>query len=373
MNNTTLTDFATLVKRPLPAARVQECTDIVNTLFAKAEETVLTQEEAVLALDSLAIDSHARLLREAPKLKTVLPVLHYTKNKLAKVSSLWWMDHFTGGLNARSTVNWFATQPVSTHFVCDFTGRPYYIVPLMHGTWHEPRRNHDSVSIEMVNPGPLTQSNDTWRNYAGKIPYELLEQLPPVRLAKPYRGATALLPFTRSQVVNNLLLKRIVIAAMPGRFIPERMTQHSDWRATKCDMGPLWVLQQINTAAFERDPILEYDFIQTYDDGTPGYDYTIGLPDEDYTANPMYKADIEPHGLEHVAPWDTRQVQEYLIKGWPPQARIEIDGDFGPQTKAAVMEFQRWYNKNHTAPNAVQLTVDGIPGPLTLGAMQALI
>lgn len=62
---------------------------------------------------------------------------------------------------------------------------------------------------------------------------------------------------------------------------------------------------------------------------------------------------------------DVRELQ-IRIAGWaadsPSQTYVAVDGDFGPGTEAAVKRFQRAYG----------LTVDGIVGPQTQNALNAL-
>jgi N-acetyl-anhydromuramyl-L-alanine amidase AmpD len=347
-------------------AQAAEAAGKVEELFTKAMETPLTQEEASLALDMLFIDSHARIKKGRPQLASITPITkQLTKNKLKLVEELWWMDHFTGGTNAFSTINTFVQRNVSTHFVQDFHGRPLYVVPLMHGAWHEPRRNKDSIGIEVVNPGALTQKDGVWNFWAGPLPVDLVQKLPPIRLPQPYRGVSALLPFTKDQIVNSLLLKRIVFAALPGRFIRERMTQHMDWRESKTDMGPLWPMADIAAAAFEIDPIPEYRFIQEYEEGldAPGrIEPTMG---DDHPDNPQYVA--EPADKSYVE-WGTKEVQEFLVTDM--HYSVKVDDKMGPKTALAVKDFQIWWNKGKKPSD--QLKVDGIPGPKTIRAMQSI-
>jgi N-acetyl-anhydromuramyl-L-alanine amidase AmpD len=364
-----LSDYSNLKPKAFWAGvdtQAESAADYVKTMFAQAMEKPLSQEDASLTLDMLFLDSHARIRAARKQLVSITPITkQLTKNKLKLVEELWWMDHFTGGTNAYSTINTFIQRNVSTHFVQDFHGLPLYVVPLMHGAWHEPRRNKDSIGIEVVNPGALTQKNDVWNFWAGPLPLDLLQKLPPIRLPKPYRGVSAMLPFTRDQIINSILLKRIVIAALPGRFIRERMTQHMDWRESKTDMGPLWPMTEINAAAFEIDPILEYRFIQEYEEGleAPGHiDPTMG---DDHPDNPQYVNDPEDKTFTE---WDTMEVQEFLVMMM--HYNIVIDGKMGPKTTSAVKDFQKFYNGRKPETDPLYLKVDGIPGPKTVRTMQ---
>lgn len=367
-----LSDYANLKAKTFwqtVAAQSKEAAEKVDKYFTAAMERILTQEEASEALDMLFIDSHARIKQARSALTANLPITkQLTRNKLKLVKDLWWMDHFTGGLNPYSTVNTFLQRNVSTHFVLDFHGRPLYVVPLMHGSWHEPRRNADAVSIEVVNPGALTQTNTpegpVWNFWAGPLPRDLVQNLPPVRLPKPYRGVHALLPFTKDQIVNNLLLKRIVIAALPGRLIRERMTQHMDWRESKTDMGPLWPLADIAAAAFENDPIPEYRFIQEYEDGLEAPAHIEPTMGDDHPDNPQYLNEPED---KFFTEWGIKEIQEFLVLFM--HYSVNVDGVMGPKTAAAVKDFQIWWNKANPKDS---LIVDGIPGPKTMKAMQSI-
>jgi hypothetical protein len=174
-----------------------------------------------------------------------------------------------------------------------------------------------------------------------------------------------MLPFTRDQIINNLLLKRIVLAAFPGRFIRERMTQHMDWRETKVDMGPLWPMTDINAAAFENDPILEYRFIQEYEEGldAPGHIEPVGV--DDPPDNPQYAEELKD---KTYTEWDTKDVQEFLVMKM--HYNLVVDGRMGPKTISAVKDFQRFFNGRKPENDPELLKIDGIPGPKTVRAMQ---
>jgi len=359
--------------------------DICDEYWPKAQEEELTQSEAFLLLNCLFIHSHARILDHSKSLAQFYPTKQLTKNRLAKLENLWWTDHFTAGISKWSTLNWFSANKTktgkdgkkkfngaSTHFVCGYHDLPFYIIPLMHGAWHEPRRNKDSISIEMVNAGALHREGDNWHYWAKQLPLTLVQELPPVMLDKAYRGVKVMQPFTKEQLLNNLTLKRVSLAALGERLAPERMSQHSDWRGGKTDMGPIWPFDDINEAMFSLDPLPEMDFIQQYEDfldeeGTI-WDEVDGWDTHDESNNPEYgnltpthddDVDAEDDGF-----FDTDDVQQALArKGY----NVKVDGKMGPQTRQAITSFQRDWNKTHPSD---LIKVDGIAGPATCQRLQ---
>jgi len=356
----------------LPAAA--EALNTLQTLWNKAGTLPLSQEEGIQCLNALYIHTHARIAQYNKNLKANYPTKQFTKNQLQS-KSLWWVDHFTTGINQWNTLNWFSSAKVekpngsvgypgaSTHFVLGYTGYPFYIIPIVHGAWHEPARNHDSIAIEMVNAGKLHLENGEWHFWSGKLPSELIEELPPVRIAPPFRGCDVMQPFTTEQIANNIKLKRVILAALPGKLAMERMTAHTDWREGKTDTGPLWPFKDVNDAAYDGLPINTYSFVQQYDlkvdkaaTGAEAYTYDE-VDNPEYGVNsPTHIDDPDPQ----VKIYTTKEVQEKLVKlGY----RLVVDDDFGPKTQAAVKAFQtKW---NIANPDSVQLKQDGIPGPQT--------
>ena len=364
-------------------ARAPDAEKIVKETFDKVNSQSLTVEEATIGLDALLVYSHKRIAQYSNVLKKYFPTVQFTKNRLKDVQNLWWTDHYTGGINEMSTLNWFSSMKVtkkdgkkglpgaSTHFVLGRHGYPFYIIPIWHGAWHEPARNADSLSIELVNPGALVQAPDGWARPQGSLPKDMVAETPPVRINPPYRGAKILMPFTVDQVTNLIKLKRIILTLVKPRLIPERMTQHSVWRETKIDMGPLFPLNDVNRAAFEFVPVEQYDFIQRMKSSLPPGVLPAAPVEDDAdealntehgfdTPTQDKDPDIQPQIL------DILEVQKLLAtKG---VYRGKLDGIFGPQTKQAVTVFQSKWNFN--APVEKKLEVDGIPGPRTCQALQ---
>lgn len=358
-------------------------------LWDELDERPLTQDEAVECLDALFIDSHRRIREFSSALAKNYPTKQFTRNKLAKVAHIWWVDHFTAGISKWSTLNWFSAKKgyfrgskklryagACTHFVQGYHGDPFYIIPLMHGSWNEPRRNKDSFSIEHVNAGALHRDkDDKWCYWARPMPQALVEELPPVLLDKPYRGVKVMQPYTLDQIKNNVKLKRLINAAEPGRMDPCRMSQHTDWRKHKTDMGVLWPYEECNSAAFDTDPIPELDFIQRDDyielldeEGTV-WDEVRGWDDEtEAQNNPSYGLETPTHDKDpdddDDEVFDTRELQQALVKkGYS----IIIDGIPGPKTRQATRLFQSDWNKKNPKD---KLKVDGIPGPRTCTRLQ---
>lgn len=153
------------------------------------------------------------------------------------------------------------------------------------------------------------------------------------------------------------------------------MSQHTDWRPGKIDMGVLWPFDEINDAAFSREPIPELDFVQRddyinlLDDQGTIWDEVDGWDNEqELCANPEYGEDTPTHDddddPDNVIVLDVEEVQRLLAKkGYS----VIIDGRPGPKTRAAVRRFQQDWNKKN--PND-QIKVDGITGPETSARLQ---
>jgi len=362
-------------------------------LWDKLESKNVTPKEAVKGLDDLFIYTHKRIKEHSSGLKQYYPTKQYTKNKLKERKVLWWVDHFTAGISKWATLSWFSSAKrkkrngrrgysgASAHFIQGYHGAPFYLIPLQHAAWHEPRRNKDSISLETVNAGTLHQDKEhNWCYWAHKLPKDLVAELPPVLLAEPYRSCTVMQPFTKDQVVNNIKLKRLIIAALKvdteadmAYLIPERMSQHTDWRKHKTDMGVLWPFEECNHGAYFSGAINELDYIQEYDkfkdeagvewcDGS--WDYTS--EEDDNGDNPEYGYDTPTHDTDTDTDTDvvldTKDVQQRLNnKGYS----VQIDGIPGKKTHAALKHFQHDWNKY----NKNKLAVDGIAGPATCACL----
>jgi hypothetical protein len=353
-------------------AQAEESKAAVERLWARATETILSQDDATECLNALFIHSHARIKAHSASLAKNYPTKQFTKNRLATCEEVWWTDHFTAGISRWSTLNWFSAAKrkkkngktgyagASTHFVQGYHDLPFYIIPLVHGAWHEPRRNKDSFSIEYVNAGGLRLKNDAsgtgrWHYWARALPESLVRELPPVRLDVPYRGVTVMQPFTQDQIINSIVLKRIVVAATNGILDSNRMSQHSDWRDGKTDMGPLWPYDAVNQAAYSTIPVLDYDFVQDTeveglsDQKGDVWDEKTGWDNEDEARdNPSFGHGAPTHdedSEDESAPvFAVHDVQTHLVRvGYP----ITVDNKMGSETRKYIKTFQRKWNNNH--------------------------
>jgi hypothetical protein len=370
---------------------------------------VITPEQAARTLDLLFKRSHLDIFDKG--LMAYFPTEQGGPwNALEKALHLWWVDHATAGVNGWGTVGWFSSKKRThvrkfkteaearahygarkpgarvyeveksskpwrvtwkgyagavTHFVAFMDGTPFYLVKIKHRCWGEPKRNRDGIHIEMVNPLVCSLKGKDWHFWAGKIPQAMLSRgQAPVELDTPFRGAKYMMPYTWQQVVTDIKLKRLCIAAT-GRMSRERMSEHTDWRESKYDMGPLWPRDLINDAAFDTMPIEEYEFMKQF-----------VLPDnmDDIVDPAELKAIEEGHydlyDMDEDTPAEiddidsTIETQQALLTIYGKSAlpKYGADGDLGPETCRAVRHFQEDWNKNKPADSIKE---DGIPGTVT--------
>jgi N-acetyl-anhydromuramyl-L-alanine amidase AmpD len=346
-------------------------------LWEKVGKGPITNTEAHECLDALYIHSMWRIKEHKGTLASLYPTTKYSRNRFEKKTALWWVDHYTAGINVWGTLNWFSSMQVhgaaSTHFIVDYHGFPFYIIPIMHGAWHCPARNSDSVSVEMVNAGRIEQNAaGKWcywpKKYTQEIPVGLVQELPPVPLDKPWRGAHYMQPFTPDQLINNIKLKRLVIAADPTRFSPLRMSQHSDWQIGKSDMGPLWPFADVNSAAFDAIDISENSFLRDIEDAHLDKKWAGSIPEIEEQHSPEYGTDaIKDADVAAAALMSIPDIQDALLKlGYA----LTVDGVYGPRTHQAVVTFQNHWNIQHDREEEKLLKVDGIAGPQTQAAIR---
>jgi N-acetyl-anhydromuramyl-L-alanine amidase AmpD len=359
-------------------------------MWNRLDEDIPSQEDAAQALDDLFLYSHKRIREHSKVVANNYPTTQVTKNRLGSQKALWWVDHFTAGISEWSTLNWFSAGKVkkkngsmglagaSTHFVMGYGGEPFYIIPLMHGAWHEPRKNKDGLSIEHVNSGGLSLKDDGWHYWARKMPTELVQELPPTPLGEPFKGLKVMQPFTLAQIIANIKLKRLVIAALPSVLTLERMSEHDDWREGKTDMGPLWPREDCNQSAFAVEPLPELSFLQK--EGYTGgnikafeiFDGRIDDSDVDLSANPSYGFDAPTHDDdedEKDSPiCKNPTVEDLQKKLYAKGYMLTVDGIYGKETTEQVKRFQADTNRKINDIKA-RLKVDGIAGPRTMACL----
>ncbi len=161
------------------------------------------------------------------------------------------VDHYTTGVNARGVLRWFSSEPrgpdvgtSSAHVVIDREGVIMFVVnPLTHVAWHAPGANNNHIGIENVNAGLLRKAGDRYYRMRA-IPYRE-DRIPMIQTIKEEYWE----PYTCTQVVANILLKRLFFAAIPT-IKREHLVDHEMVDPTrKRDCGPLWPLQEINDMA----------------------------------------------------------------------------------------------------------------------------
>jgi hypothetical protein len=153
---------------------------------------------------------------------------------------------------------------------------------------------------------------------------------------------------------------------------PERMSEHTDWRDSKFDMGPLWPRQMVTAAAFETYPIEQYDFVKQFV-RAPGNNLIVDLVE----LHALAQQAADPNVTHDLADDDTtidstKEVQQALIKVYGPRVlpRYGADGHLGAETTSATKHFQQDWNRAHPTD---KLTVDGIPGVQTCARLQKVI
>lgn len=176
-----------------------------------------------------------------------------------------WVDHYTADPDARGTLMWFSNMDrgpsggnSSAHFVIDKDGSIMTIVdPLTTVAWHATWANATHIGVEHVNTGLLRKSG-TGYIYLENRPYpaELVPQLQNV-------NGQMWEPFTTAQIIANLALKRLMIAAHPTLTIEKFVDHQAIDPRKKIDCGPLWPLKELNRLAFSWKGIVEaFDWMQ---------------------------------------------------------------------------------------------------------------
>lgn len=412
-----------------------------DVLWTNIGHGSLTSRQAQHTLDILYQRSMLDIIQKLPHYAKYYPAKQGYRGRLKHVDSLSWVDHATGGINGWNTLCWFSNKQrehskkftsysdaeqyalrrrstsimkkgdsysvcwkgysnAITHFVILREGTPFMLLPLEDGCWGEPKRNGDAIQVEIVNPLVVTRRGTDWYYWAGKLPDEIVKTQPPERLNKPFRGAKYMVPYLREQIVTNIKLKRLCIAATESRIGRKRMSQHTDWREDKYDMGPLWPFDICNEVAFERYPVESYSFLQNY---VPFHKTNKVFTVDDYARLTAYSQNVESV-MEDVNEYQqvilrakstntghdiydddqtvdsVREVQNTLVRLYGPAILPlhGVDGVLGRETIKAVRTFQRDWNRykfNNRGPHAViqYIKEDGVPGVVTCEKLQLAI
>lgn len=375
-----------------------------DDLWKKAGEGAITQAQAKRTLELMWQRSHLDIAVQRPELKPHYPTRQGGHgDRLESMPHLWWVDHATAGISKWGTLDWFSSREHAkqrvftnrseaesfmtrrggtarlvskdgkhtviwqgfagavTHFVVGFDGVPFYVVNIANRCWGEPKRNNDGIHVEMVNALSCHLKDNRWHFWAGPIHPDIAKAYTPVALDRPYRGAKNMMPYTWHQVITNIKLKRLCIAAT-GRMDRKRMSDHADWRKDKIDMGPLWPRDLINNAAFESFSIAEYSFVQAVV-SMQGADDIVDQAELKAIESGVYDNYDFDDGMcaEDSETIDSvREVQEAIIKLYSAAMlpRFGVDGDLGNETQAAVTVFQHDWNRNFPTDH---IPINGIP------------
>ena len=403
-------------------AREDEIRAEFEIMWERAGSGPITQEDAIKTLKLLYERSHLDIYHNMrPEYRKYFPTKQGNRNRLKNVQDLWWVDHGTAGVNGWGTLGWFSSMPRThakkfsdktkakayakrrkgkvkekkgkyivtwkglacavTHFVVFANGLPFMLLPLNDGCWGEPMRNGDGIHVEMVNALVCKLKGHYWHYWAGRIPQKVLDVQKPEQLEKPFRGATHMMPYTWEQVITDIKLKRLCVAATQTkvddkwgmRMHPDRMSDHTDWRRSKYDMGPLWPKDLVNQAAFDTHPIEEYSFVQLFVKA-PGMDAVADSEELEQAYLDAAKAEDIDHDLhdDDTTIDSVMDIQNVLIRiyGDDILPRYGADGAMGAETTGAVKWFQRDWNRYQRED---QIKVDGVPGVETLARLKKAV
>lgn len=176
------------------------------------------------------------------------------------------VDHYTAGISARGTLKWFSSRTrgpgignSSAHVIMDRDGTTMIIVdPLTTLAWHATWANRNHIGIEHVNAGLLSKNDKGELLYMGRFSYpdnraNLVQNIS----GEPWE------PYTTTQVVVNIVLKRWLIQAIPTldreHFVDHQIIDPE----RKKDCGPLWPLAELNDLVFSWKPIRGMQWLET--------------------------------------------------------------------------------------------------------------
>lgn len=286
-------------------------------------------------------------------------------------------DHFTASDSHASALRWFSSYPkwskgggvvgasnASAALVVALEGEPFCLIDFWNGKsdWHEPQLNGVCVGIEHVNVGEVRQKDDGqfywWPANWGTL-YPYMTTLPPQDVGG-WRGCHFMQPFTREQVVTNLVLKRALVALYkPGAIRAELCVDHAMYRDDKTDQGPLWPLEDLRRLMFSHEPLnSELDWLGQFPSasGVPhansldlgSMHHTVAL--ESGTVLPLDLDDfptaksqvlaiqlgLQSLGYQTLADGICSAVYLMQVRKFQGEHGLTADGITGPQTRAAL-------------------------------------
>jgi N-acetylmuramoyl-L-alanine amidase len=231
--------------------------------------------------------------------------------------------HYTVSYPARAVVAGFErpASKASAHLVLDLDGTFTQMVPFDRQAWHAGKSswkgregcNKFSIGIEICNPGPVFRNADGWEDVNKRTWLGGVEAHdPPPKFPKNWvRWAS----YTEAQLVA----LEVVCRELCREYGITEIVGHSDVApGRKMDPGPAFPMDRIRRAAGV--------------DGEPTKPYTIA-PELDPHALPVLDLTIPRTTGEAV-----RLLQERLRYWARP---VTVDGNFGPLTGAAVVDFQK--------------------------------
>lgn len=247
--------------------------------------------------------------------------------------------HFTYGASARSSAEWFRAaenKGSSAHVVIERDGATLQCVPFDVVAWHaggsswkgKTNLNRTSIGIEMANWGYLKRKGDGWASYTGAPIADPVIAVHRNGNPDGSRSPIGWEPYPEAQFAAAVAIARALVAA----YGITEIVGHDDIAPDrKWDPGPAFDMARFRAAVFGAAPAPR-------------------------SAEPIGSSDAFPPSVETA-----EDVQRALVDlGYGP---LDIDGDIGKASRAAVERFQR----------VAGLTVDGDPGPKTKAALVAAL
>ncbi len=247
--------------------------------------------------------------------------------------------HFTSGASARSSAEWFRSpdnKGASAHLVIERDGSTLQCVPFSEIAWHAGKStwkgrndlNRLSLGIELANWGNLERRGSEWVSGNGKPVANPVMAMHKNGNPDGSRHPIGWEPYPEAQFAAAVAIARALAAA----YGITEIVGHDDIAPDrKKDPGPAF-----DMVRFRREVL----------NATPA----------PRAAAPIGSSDAVPPSV--VTDEDVQRALNTL--GYGP---LDVDGDIGPASRAAVTRFQR----------VAGLDVDGDPGPKTRAALAAAL